>query len=245
MSVEKFDYIIKQREVFAAEAEKGTYGFSHFHSSKSRRFFLQILEHSLAGLWKTKETMRVLECGVGDGAWLETIMQERIWAPNEIAGFDLTPELVEISRERFRRMPKSQNSVVFLKTGDITDDNAYYLSQKSTAKKFNLVFCYDVIQQLPDALRLIAVQRMVNWMADNGCAIVFDKHRWTIANLKMGIKKFITKFTGVKLVPKFYLQAHYPNMKQLAQLAEKKLNCRTLLIPDEKNKHFALILKKH
>lgn len=240
------DYREILKKSFKKEVARGTYNSSHFHSANSRCFFLSVLENVLAEKWHSRDVLRVLEAGMGDGAWLETIIKARTWARTKIYGFDLTPEMVDLAKKRFSDVKSSSNAEVgFLRSGNATEIESYLPeNENNNGRVYNLVFCYDLLQQLPANLRIRALKKMFEVVKSGGCVIIFDKHKYSIPNLKMALRKLITRHTSFKLVPEFYLNASYPNMKKLAFLGQRKWQCRPVLIPDDDKRHYALILPK-
>jgi SAM-dependent methyltransferase len=155
--------------------------------------------------------LRVLECGCGSGAWLELILE--YWkdlGPAAVHGFDLTPALVKEAKKRLGSLLPAKN----LACGDILENASYAFG---TTNEYNLIYCYDVVQQLPRRLQSSACQTMYNHLAAGGCLLVFDHDKWSRYGIMMGLKKALRRYLGIPLVPRYYCSARYPDLDKLAK----------------------------
>lgn len=230
-----------QTEAFAKEVMSGTYSAEHKRKGESVVFFVKVISEALGTDWDSGKLATVLEAGMGDGGWLEVLADARRGAI-ECSGFDITPEMVSLAKKRFSKISSSVASVGFFDVGDITEIKDYFKGKKDSG--YDLVFCYDVIQQLPKGLQVAAVKCMLEATKKRGRVIIFDKHKWSSHGIKMNIKKLITKYTPKKIVPIFYLNAKYPNLTKIMRQIHNELKCRSYLIPDQSKKHFALVIEK-
>jgi hypothetical protein len=106
----------------------------------------------------------------------------------------------------------SGNRVKQLRCGSITDNSAFF-DEDGRGKTYHLIFCYDVIQQLPFSLRKIAIDKMLSHLFPQGTLIIFDSEFWSLYGIKMALKKIITRYTPIDLVPSFYCLAKYPSLR--------------------------------
>jgi hypothetical protein len=118
--------------------------------------------------------------------------------------------MVETARARLEgRVPPSH-----LQQGNILTDASYVFSGDD--RPYQILYAFDVVQQLPRKLQFEAVKRMLARLAPDGCAIVFDHERWSRHGLRMGWRKFVTNYLDVELVPRYYCNARYPALARFA-----------------------------
>ena len=118
--------------------------------------------------------------------------------------------MVEASRERLRGRVPSEN----LRPGDILDDSSYTFDDAE--QKYQVIYAFDVVQQLPRQRQLEACLVLARRLAPGGCALVFDHDRWSRHGLSMGLRKFATKYLRLRLVPEYYCNARYPALSRIA-----------------------------
>jgi hypothetical protein len=172
--------------------------------------------------------VQLLECGCGAGAWIEFLLDNFPDLPAEsIHGFDLTPALIEQAKLRMTsRLPAAN-----LWVGDILEAASY--RQPPSDAGYDLILTYDVVQQLPRRLQLLAVETMYLHLSFGGVLLIFDNDCQSAYGRKMAWKKFLTKYVGLPLVPRYYCAAHYPGLKTLvAKLCALGAVCEVLQIPE-------------
>lgn len=128
----------------------------------------------------------------------------------ELYGFDLTPDMVEVARRRLGDRIPQEN----LHQGDVLSDSAYEFD--GAPGSYQLIYAFDVVQQLPRSRQLEAVRAMLKHLDEGGCAVVFDHDRWSPYGLRMGLRKLVTKYLRVPLVPRYYCNARYPALSRFA-----------------------------
>jgi hypothetical protein len=122
--------------------------------------------------------------------------------------------MVETARARLEgRVPPSH-----LQQGNILTDASYVFSGDD--RPYQILYAFDVVQQLPRKLQFEAIQRILARMAGDGCAVVLDHERWSLHGLRMGTRKFATKYLGLGLVPRYYCNARYPALSRFATRLE-------------------------
>jgi len=187
----------------------GVYSSSSKHGPPDRRFFAEVLTAIVDVL--PARPVAILECGCGSGEWLDEAgrlaMASRATAV-ELAGFDITPGLVDLARERLRDRAAPERLLV----GDVIDPEVY----ATLGGTFDLVFAFDVVQQLPRAEQRHAVERMLGAVRAGGALVVFDHDRDSPYGRRMGMKKWITRHLRIPLVPRWYIHAAYPPLGRYA-----------------------------
>ena len=207
----KTDYRVLQRDTFGRLARDGTYGPRFTHSPSAHAFVEQCLLEAISCVSPTKQ-MLILDCGCGPGAWLSFIQQTLSAVRTQqlrLHGFDLTDAMVAIARNRLVNMVPADQ----IRVGDILDDASYHFGYSNS---FDIVFAYDVVQQLPPRLQYEACLTMLRHLAPGGICLIFDFDRKSPHGRRMAIRKFATKYLRMRLVPQYYCNAHYPPLSQFA-----------------------------
>jgi SAM-dependent methyltransferase len=237
-------YLDDQRLAFREQVARGVYSASHYARGANREFFLRVVRTALGARWSSTEELRILECGVGDGRWLDAIRADRQTGISEVSGFDVTEEMTAVAAGRFPAAPDSPVRPGFFRVGDITSLDAYRpASETGEGQWYDLVFCYDVIQQLPESMRVPAIELMLKATKREGATVIFDKQRLSRHGITMAIRKWLTAHRIRACVPQFYLLARYPNMSRVARLIRRTWGRSARLIADDRREHFALILQ--
>lgn len=210
MAVEK-SYETTQIDAFAALVNDGTYAEDFDHAPQAQEFFALVMSavtKSTPGLGRSS----VLDCGCGNGAWLDFLASRMSEADfGQYFGYDLTPQMVDVSRRRLARL----GSAAHFQAGNILEHGSYHFA--GHGDKFDLIFTYDVVQQLPKKLQAGAFDVILEHLAEGGVAVVFDNDCDSDFGRKMGRKKFLTRYLGLKLVPRYYCNASYPPLGKIAQ----------------------------
>src|SRR3546814_17291561 len=79
--------------------------------------------------------------------------------------------MVEVAREKLR----DRAAPADLRPGNLLERKSY--SFEGLSGGFDLVFTYDVVQQLPRAAQAATCRRMVAALAPGGVAVIFDNER--------------------------------------------------------------------
>jgi hypothetical protein len=147
--------------------------------------------------------------------------------------------MVEIARKRLGGRIPSTN----VQQGDILSDASYIFGAKD--RPYQIVYAFDVVQQLPRRQQIDAVVAMLKRLDSGGCAMVFDHDRWSRYGLRMGFRKLVTKYLGVRLVPRYYCNARYPALSRIAsRIAESgPYSTEIKVAPDGKKR--ALLVWRH
>ncbi len=215
------DYRAVQQQAFGTLVRDGAYDEGFEHAPSMRAFF----EKCLGDVFKRIDGgngLRVLDCGCGPGAWMDVVYRMEKPRENvEYYGFDLTPEMVEVARKRL----EGRVSSTHIHQGDILSTASYDFDGGKEA--YQVMYAFDVVQQLPRRAQLDAVQTMLGRLARGGCVVIFDHDRWSPHGLRMGFKKLVTKYLGISLVPRYYCNARYPALARFASKLARSKNCVT------------------
>ena len=212
------------------------YGATFRHDQWAERFFADVLQG--LPMPDSDGPIRVLECGTGSGFWLTQIHRlERSARPFSLRGFDLSRDMIEQARQR----QELQNTGANLSVGDVLDDAAY---QHEEGDDFELVFAYDVVQQLPRRLQPHAVDTMFKHVTPGGWLVIFDHDAASRYGRTMGAKKWLRRHLGVPLVPRHYVNASYPYLGRLRALLISRGAIDVEARVEEQGRHRALVARK-
>lgn len=200
-----------QKNAFGALIAKGVYGGDFRHSDQARSFFVESMGRAVDSA-KGNGRLAVLECGCGTGVWLETLRRECLAGGEfELYGFDITPGMIDIARDKLSRVAPADH----FHEGDVAKQRSYEFADPT--RPFDVIFAYDVVQQLPRGLQFEACAVMLDNLAEGGTAIIFDHDSNSAYGRKMARKKFLTQYLGMKLVPRYYCNAKYPPLEKFAK----------------------------
>src|SRR3546814_10879975 len=110
-----------------------------------------------------------------------------------LCGFDLSPRMVEVAREKRR----DRAAPADLRPGNMLERKSY--SFEGLSGGFDLVFTYDVVQQLPRAAQAATCRRMVAALAPGGVAVIFDNEADSRFGRRMALRKLVTRYSGLPL----------------------------------------------
>jgi SAM-dependent methyltransferase len=210
------EYSSTQRDAFGKLVKEGVYDSDFAHPAPVRAFFDDVMRTLLAA-GSAGRRISVLDCGCGPGAWLAEVLRlakEIEGVDVDVFGFDITPEMVEVCRQRFDGVVAPDH----FDEGDILVDRSFDFP--AAEGRFDIIFAYDVVQQLPRALQLDACRSMLSRLAPAGSAVVFDHDSRSSYGRKMGWKKFATQYLGLGLVPRYYCNAKYPPLRRFMERLE-------------------------
>jgi hypothetical protein len=95
---------------------------------------------------------------------------------------------------------------------------------------FDLIFAYDVAQQLPRVRQKESCYAITDVLAVGWVALIFDNDAESPFGLSMELRKLLTRYGGLQLVPDYYCNAAYPKLERLLRRVEGALHLRTELI---------------
>lgn len=232
-------YSDTQREAFGALVADGAYSVEFEHADPLKAFVANCIGHAAAHL-PDKEYLDVLDCGCGTGTWL-SFLYDRLATDAgrtvNLHGFDLTPEMADVAREKLSAICTSDR----IKVGDILKAESYHFGDRD---RFDLVFAYDVVQQLPRPRQFDACRIMLDHVAPGGVLVMFDHDRHSSYGRRMGFRKFVTQYLGVPLVPRYYCNAKYPPLAHFAADLAKGDSWQTEIIAAPDGRKRALLARR-
>ncbi len=227
------------KKQFSELVKEGSYSHSFKHNEKLQEFF----DHCISIVLDfkiLKKNISVLDCGCGTGVWLEHIynrLTKEGLNDIELYGFDLTEELVCVSKERLSEAVKN----IQLHIGDILDSNSYIFSRGK--KKFDLIYVYDVIQQLNRKTQYEAIELILKQLSNDGVLIIFDHDALSKHGIRMSFRKLVTKYLKIGLVPLYYCNARYPYLERFAKRLKKDENLVVEIITSQVVSKRAMIIR--
>lgn len=233
------DYRNQQQQAFSKLIGQGVYSNRFQHDPDAQKFFEDAMRHALSLIPSSDETS-ILDCGCGTGDWLEffhnTQGGKHIF---QYFGFDLTPGMIDLARQRLAAHVPADH----LHPGDILNEPSYVFGTPD--QTFDVIYTYDVIQQLPGDMQFQACLTLLKKLAPGGVAVIFDHDRQSWYGIKMGFKKFVTKYLRLRLVPDYYCLGRYPPLAWFARwiTARKAYTTEIRIAPDGKKR--ALIVRSH
>lgn len=229
----------RQRTSFNCLIDDGTYSADFDHPTRMKQFVATVLqEYLLPGI--ERPCIRLLDCGCGTGAWLQfqcTILQQ---AGHEVRamGFDLSERMVATAREVLGDTVKRTD----LRQGDLLSPAAFAFAGCDDG--FDLIFAYDLIQQLPPARQSEACRRIASHLACDGIAVVFDHDSDSPYGRSMHRKKLLRRYLGIPLVPAYYCNARYPRLARIAHMLNQATDLRTEVAAAPDGRKRALIIRR-
>lgn len=220
----------KQRRSFDSLVEEGVYSDDFEHAPKAKAFVGEVLASVMPRL-TPRRPLTLLDCGCGTGAWLAFLAQSlRDQGVGEIrcCGFDLSGKMVEVARRKLARVADPQD----LRSGNVLEEASYDFA--GLAGGFDLLFSYDVVQQLPKRQQYRVCEIMANQLAPGGLALIFDNDGQSKFGRRMAWRKFLTRYCGMKLVPRYYCNAAYPPLEKFRhRLNAESWNASIHVRPDQ------------
>ncbi|MBK1668939.1 hypothetical protein CKO28_12950 [Rhodovibrio sodomensis] len=201
------------RERFNSLVEDGAYGPGFTHPKPAQAFVGTVINELLQEMGGETLSLSILDAGCGNGAWLHFLHELAAsgrTAP-AVYGFDVADRMVEAADQELA----SLEAVVHVQRGDILDPASYRFPDGR--ETFDLLFAYDVVQQVPRNRQFDAIQRLTDAMKPGGRVVVFDHERWSRYGLRMAFRKAITAKLGIQLVPRYFCAASYPPLADMAR----------------------------
>lgn len=230
----------QQRESFNNLVATGTYDAGLRHPARAERFVTRVIDPLLTERVGQTTPVRVLDAGCGPGAWLR-LLAARAAAfdvPVRLAGFDVADRMVEVARTALGSTP----GLVRIEVADALSLSAYRPLEDGLG--FDLVFAYDLIQQLPRRYQADTIARIRDALAPGGAAVVFDHERWSRHGLRMGWRKFATARLGLPLVPRYYCNARYPSLARAGAWVGRAEGVACRIVHSTETPKRALVVRK-
>jgi SAM-dependent methyltransferase len=206
------------------------------HGKLERELFAKVMAIEIRRL-ASDGNPAILEAGCGAGAWIETLhglALERLVTARWY-GFDLTPGMVRLAEQRLAIMSDS----VSFSVGDVLDDDAYL---HHPGGNYDLLYAYDVVQQLARTDQMEAVETLLRHVAPGGTLVVFDHDADSLYGVLMAVAKRLTRL-GLPVLPAYYLTARYPKLARIrASLAGRPGVDATIVYAADRRKR-ALVVR--
>lgn len=215
------DLIERQKQSFDKLVDSGVYSADFEHDLRAKSFVASVLQQAIPRT-RLRNPLRVLDCGCGTGAWLQFISAELIQAGYELqrlCGFDLSGRMIDVARVKLRDVAQSSD----LRVGNVLEAQSYEFD--GIEDGFDLIFTYDVVQQLARRHQLDACRAIVGALAPNGAALIFDNDSQSRFGRRMAVRKFMTRYFGLRLVPRYFCNASYPPLEKFRHKIAVENSC--------------------
>ena len=215
------DLIERQKQSFDKLVDSGVYSAEFEHDVRAKSFVASVLRQAIPAT-PLRRPLRILDCGCGTGAWLQFISAELFQAGLEhqrLCGFDLSGRMVDVARVKLRDIAQISD----LRVGNVLEKQSYEFDEVEGG--FDLIFTYDVVQQLPRSRQLDACRAIARALAPNGTALVFDNDSQSRFGRRMAVRKFMTRYFGLPLVPRYYCNASYPPLETFRRRIAVESSC--------------------
>jgi SAM-dependent methyltransferase len=219
----------------------GAYGAGFTHPKPARDFVGIVVRELLDEIETPNRTLSVLDAGCGNGAWLHFLhglAASRGGGEPRLYGFDVADRMVETADQHLSALA----APVRLQRGDILSPESYRFADGQD--RFDLVFAYDVVQQVASGRQFDAVAQLADAVKPGGRAVVFDHERWSRYGLRMAYRKFVTATFGIPLVPRYFCAASYPPLNRLAQRISAAANVSAQVVVEGHPRKRALVLRR-
>lgn len=201
----------KQRKSFDSLVESGVYDAAFDHPVAAKSFVGEVLKQVISRLHR-QDTVTVLDCGCGTGAWLAFLHSQMTAAGLtrlRLCGFDLSGRMVEVARAKLHGIAEPSD----IRFGNVLDRQSYAFDRLGGG--FDLIFTYDVVQQLPRGRQVESCLVIADAIATGGAAVIFDNDAESPFGRRMALRKLLTRYCGLRLVPTYYCNAAYPRLDRL------------------------------
>lgn len=195
-----------QRSQFNALISAGIYSSGLDHGSFAERFVRDCVLEAVGGR-SPDQGLDILECGCGTGIWLRRIhdlLTDQGLSRFRLAGFDISDGMIDIARNELKGIAAAED----IRRGDLNDPDAFTF--KGAAEGFDLILAYDVIQQLPRREQFRACVAIADHLKPGGTALIFDNDSSSGFGRRMAVRKFLTRYLYLPLVPRYFCSAAYP-----------------------------------
>lgn len=228
------------RTRFNALVAHGAYGPGFDHASAAQAFVARVVDGLLNELAARTQQPRILDAGCGTGVWMAFLSARAraLGLSPHLYGFDVADRMVETAQAELAGVTTD----VRLRRADLQNPACCCFDDGTNT--FDLVFAYDVIQQLNRRDQMDAVMRLAEAMVPGGATVIFDHERWSRYGLRMGWKKFVTANTGIPIVPRHYCAAAYPPLDRFARRLRPRSDLNATVVTTGHPAKRALVLRR-
>jgi SAM-dependent methyltransferase len=228
------------RQRFNDLVAAGAYGPGFTHPQPAQHFVSTVVKPLLTEFGPEPARLRVLDAGCGNGAWLRFLHALIVNHGGEPAlyGFDVADGMVAAAEQDLTDV----NSPVHVQRGDILDPGSYRFADGQG--RFDIVFAYDVVQQVRPRQQFAALERLVDAVKPGGRAVIFDHERWSRYGLRMAFRKFVTANLGIPLVPRYFCAASYPPLAGSARRISALPDLTAVVVADGHPRKRALVVRR-
>lgn len=229
----------RQRISFNRLVDDGTYSADFDHPAAMKQFVATVLQERLLPALEHSR-IRLLDCGCGTGAWLRfqrTILQQAGYEVRAM-GFDLSERMVRVAQEALDGTVKNTD----LRQADLLSPAAFAFDGCDDG--FDVIFAYDVIQQLPPARQSEACRHIASRLASGGIAVIFDHDSDSLYGRSMHRKKLLRRYLGLPLVPAYYCNARYPALARIGQTLNQAEGWHAEIVAAPDGRKRALIIRR-
>lgn len=212
----------RQRKSFDGLVEAGVYDADFDHAPAAKLFVAGVLQEIAPSLPR-RTPLSVLDCGCGTGAWLGFLHAQLTDGGFEgpaLYGFDLSERMVALAQRKLQGLAPPHH----LRPGNLTDRRSYVFEDMT--RHFDLIFTYDVVQQLPPSHQSDACKAIADALAPGGTALIFDNDAASRFGRRMALRKILTRYAGLRLVPRYYCNAKYPPLEKICRTLERAAGLR-------------------
>ena len=230
----------RQRKSFDSLVESGVYDIAFDHAPAAKTFVGEVLRQ-VVPYFRQRDGLKILDCGCGTGAWLAYLHGELTragLAQLRLCGFDLSERMIEVARTRLHGLAAASD----IRCGNILEQASYRFGGLQDG--FDLIFTYDVVQQLPRARQTECCDTIAEALAPGGAALIFDNDAESPFGRRMGLRKFLTRYCGLRLVPDYYCNAAYPRLERIRRHMEGTRHLQAEIILRDDGVKRALVLAR-
>lgn len=213
--------IERQKQSFDKLVDSGVYSADFEHDLRAKSFVAAVIDQAMPRA-HLRNPLRILDCGCGTGAWLQFIRTELFqigYEHQRLCGFDLSGRMVDVAQAKLQHVARSAD----LRVGNVLAAQSYDFD--GIEDGFDLIFTYDVVQQLPRGSQFDACRAIVGALAPNGTALVFDNDSQSPFGRRMAVRKFMTRYFGLRLVPRYFCNASYPPLEKFRHRIATESSC--------------------
>jgi hypothetical protein len=147
--------------------------------------------------------------------------------------------MIEVARRRLQGIA----ALADIGCGNVLERQSYVIDALQSG--FDLIFTYGVVQQLPRSPQMGSCFTIAEALAPGGLALIFDNDAESPFGRRMGLRKFLTRHSGLGLVPEYYCNASYQHLKCLRSAIANDRNLRSdMIVRDDRVKRAIVVIRQ-